>query len=67
MDLQHALAKLGPSHRRALELRYYQGLEREELAEALGVPSPGAARVRVCRALQALRAQFAQEDTGEKS
>jgi DNA-directed RNA polymerase specialized sigma24 family protein len=52
--------------RQALELRYFQGLDRDELAQALGVPTAGAARVRVCRALQALRAQYLGDDSGDK-
>ena len=51
--------KVSPEERRAIEFRYYKGLDGEELARALGVSTPGAARVRVCRALQALRTLFA--------
>jgi DNA-directed RNA polymerase specialized sigma24 family protein len=58
LDLEQALERISPQERRAIVCRYYQGLEGEDLAKALGVPSPGAARVRVCRALQALRSQF---------
>ena len=59
LDLEQALARISPDERRAIEFRYYQGLDGEELAAALGVSTPGAARVRVCRALQALRTHFA--------
>ena len=59
LDLEQALARISPEERRAIEFRYYQGLDGEELAAALGVSTPGAARVRVCRALQALRTHFA--------
>jgi RNA polymerase sigma-70 factor, ECF subfamily len=59
LDLEQALAYLSQEERRAIEFRYYRGLDGEELARALGVPTPGAARVRVCRALQALRTHFA--------
>jgi RNA polymerase sigma factor (sigma-70 family) len=59
LDLEQALARIPPEERRAIECRYYQGLDGEELAAALGVSTPGAARVRVCRALQALRTHFA--------
>jgi RNA polymerase sigma factor (sigma-70 family) len=59
LDLEQAIARISTDERRAIEFRYYQGLDGEELATALGVSTPGAARVRVCRALQALRAQFA--------
>jgi RNA polymerase sigma factor (sigma-70 family) len=58
LDLMQALGRLAPAERRALECRYYQGLDGAALAAALQVATPGAARVRVCRALQALRAQF---------
>jgi RNA polymerase sigma factor (sigma-70 family) len=63
VDLEQALGRLDPAERRALECRYYQGLDGAALACALGVATAGAARVRVCRALQALRAQF---DVAEK-
>jgi RNA polymerase sigma-70 factor, ECF subfamily len=58
LDLEQALARISPEERRAIEFRYYQGLDGEELATALGVSTPGAARVRVCRALQVLRTHF---------
>ena len=58
LDLEQALARISPDERRAIEFRYYQGLDGEELAAALGASTPGAARVRVCRALQALRTHF---------
>jgi RNA polymerase sigma factor (sigma-70 family) len=58
LDLEQALGRIAPEERRAIECRYYQGLDGKELASALGVATPGAARVRVCRALQALRACF---------
>lgn len=59
LDLEQTLARISPEERQAIEFRYYQGLDGEELARALGVATPGAARVRVCRALQALRTHFA--------
>ena len=64
LDLEQALDRISPEERRAIEFRYYQGLDGEELATALGVSTPGAARVRVCRAVQALRNHFvpAQEE-----
>jgi RNA polymerase sigma factor (sigma-70 family) len=58
LDLEQALARISPEERRAIEFRYYQGLDGAELAAALGVSTPGAARVRVCRALQSLRTHF---------
>jgi RNA polymerase sigma factor (sigma-70 family) len=62
LDLSQALDRLAPEERRAIELRYYHGLDGKELAAALGVSTPGAARVRVCRALQALRTYFVLAD-----
>ena len=59
LDLEQAMALLTPAEQRAIQFRYYQGLDGEDLAIALGVPTLGAARVRVCRALQALRHHFA--------
>ena len=58
LDLEQALGRISSEERRAIEFRYYQGLDGEELAAALGVSTAGAARVRVCRALQALRTHF---------
>jgi RNA polymerase sigma factor (sigma-70 family) len=62
LDLEQALAQLSPDERRAIELRYSRGLDGEELASVLGAPSTGAARVRVCRALRALKAQFTRSE-----
>jgi RNA polymerase sigma factor (sigma-70 family) len=59
IDLEQALARMTTEERRTIEFRYYQGLDGQDLATALGVSTPGAARVRVCRALQSLRAHFA--------
>jgi RNA polymerase sigma factor (sigma-70 family) len=61
IDLESMLARLSPSARMALECRFWKGLDGRDLAEALGVPSEGAARVRVARAVQALRDLFAQD------
>jgi RNA polymerase sigma factor (sigma-70 family) len=58
LDIEQALARIRAEERQVIELRYYQGLDGRELAEALGVSSPGAARVRLCRALRALRGHF---------
>jgi len=58
LDLEQALDRISPEERRAIEYRYYHGLDGEALARTLGVATPGAARVRVCRALQALRTHF---------
>jgi RNA polymerase sigma factor (sigma-70 family) len=62
LDLEQALGRLSLEERRTIDLRYYKGLDAGDLAKALGVSSLGAARVRVCRALQALRAQFGQAE-----
>jgi RNA polymerase sigma factor (sigma-70 family) len=58
LDLERAMSRISPEARRVIDLRYYRGLDGKELAAALGVSTSGAARVRVCRALQALRSQF---------
>ena len=58
LDLKQALARISADERQAIEARYYQGLSGSELARALGVATAGAARVRVCRALQALRSHL---------
>jgi DNA-directed RNA polymerase specialized sigma24 family protein len=58
LDLEAAIGRICPEERHAIECRYYRGLDGNDLASALGVATVGAARVRVCRALQALRAQF---------
>ena len=58
LDIRQALERLDKEQRRAIELRYYQALDGEELAQALDAPTAGAARVRLARALQALRAVF---------
>ncbi|MHB8648515.1 MAG: sigma-70 family RNA polymerase sigma factor [Thermomicrobiales bacterium] len=58
LDIRQALARLDEPQRRVVELRYFKGLDGEELARALGAPTAGAARVRLTRALQALRTQF---------
>lgn len=58
-QLRAALARLPERHRRVVHLRYHAELAPEELAVALGCP-PTTARVRVHRALQALRTQLAR-------
>lgn len=65
LDIRQALSRLETDQRRVIELRYFEGLDGEELAAALGAPTAGAARVRLARALQVLRTQFvATEDEG---
>lgn len=66
LDVRQALARLNDADRAALERRYFDGLDGDELARALGAPSAGAARVRVCRALQALRGRFGVGREGGK-
>ena len=58
IDLHEAMGRLDPRSRHCLECRFFRGLDGEELAQALGAPSAGAARVRVSRALQQLREQL---------
>lgn len=58
LDIRQALDRLDERQRRVLDLRFFKGLDGEELARALDAPTAGAARVRVARALQALRAVF---------
>lgn len=58
LDVRQALDRLDEPQRRAIELRYFEGLDGEELARALDAPTAGAARVRLARALQALRTAF---------
>lgn len=55
-----ALAKLKPSEREAVVLRYEAGLSFRELAQACGVDE-AAARKRVSRALARLRAELGEE------
>ena len=60
--LSRALATLPDAHRRVVVLRYVDGLEGAELADALGCSRPNAA-VRLHRALRALRGALTQEAT----
>ena len=55
LDLEGALAGLMPEERQVIELRFFQGLDGGELAQAFGAPTSGAARVRLCRALRVLK------------
>jgi RNA polymerase sigma-70 factor (ECF subfamily) len=56
--LEDALGRLPPGERAALDLRVVEGLTFDEVAARLSVASP-AARMRVTRALRALRARLA--------
>jgi RNA polymerase sigma factor (sigma-70 family) len=58
LDIRQALARLNKEQRYIVELRFFKGLEAEEFAQAASAPSLGAARLRLARALQALRKQF---------
>lgn len=58
LDVRQALARLEGPQQHILKLRYFEGLDGEDFAQAAGAPSLVAARVRLARALQALRAQF---------
>jgi RNA polymerase sigma-70 factor (ECF subfamily) len=58
IDAEAMLTRLSPSARIALECRFWRDLGGRELAQALGAPSEVAARVRVARAVQALRDLF---------
>lgn len=62
LDVRQALARLDAKQRRLVELRYFEGLDGEELAREVDAPTAGAARVRLARALQALRAVCAQPE-----
>lgn len=55
-----ALARLEPRARTAIIGRFELGYDYDELARTLGVPSAGAARVAVCRAVK----QLTQEARG---
>ncbi|MGA9752108.1 MAG: sigma-70 family RNA polymerase sigma factor [Acidobacteriota bacterium] len=52
--LEHALGRVSPEHREILILREIQGMEYEELGQALGC-AHGTVKSRLCRARQALR------------
>jgi RNA polymerase sigma factor (sigma-70 family) len=67
LDLRQALNRLEAEQRRVVELRYFKGLDGEELAHELGAPTAGAARVRLARALQALRGQFGLTGSEEET
>ncbi len=60
--LRRALIRLPETHRRVIVLKYFDGLEIEELCGALGCSRPTLA-VKLHRALRALRAAVLQETT----
>jgi RNA polymerase sigma-70 factor (ECF subfamily) len=55
LDVAGFLAKLPPEHKEIVQFRFYDGLTHEDLAARLGI-TIGNARVRLCRALNALKA-----------
>jgi RNA polymerase sigma factor (sigma-70 family) len=57
-QLDQALTMITPEQRQVLLLRFRDGMDGLELAQAVGAPSAGAARVRLHRALTALRQEF---------
>lgn len=54
LDIPVYLARLTSDQRALLDMRYQDGLELDQIAARLGI-SPGAVRVRLCRALAAAR------------
>jgi RNA polymerase sigma factor (sigma-70 family) len=64
LDLEQALTRISASHCWIIKFHYCQGRSIEELSERLGVATLGAARVRLCRALSALRAQLLHPEEG---
>ena len=56
--VEACLAQLNPEHREAILLRVYAGASWQEVADALGRPSPGAARMLHSRAMAELSSAF---------
>ena len=56
-----ALSRLRPEDREAIVMRVELGLSHEEIARALGKPSPDAARMAVSRALVRLAEDLGHE------
>src|SRR4029077_246328 len=63
-QVQDAISRLAPSHRRVLVEMYYRGRAGAELADELGIPE-GTVRSRLYYALRGLRRQL--EDMGWSS
>lgn len=61
LEIERMLSRLNPQQRKAIECGYLRELGGDELVEALGSPSQGAARIRVFRAVQALRDLYSQD------
>ncbi len=62
--LYHALEKLPPKQRAVITLKLEQGLNYQEISEALG-GTAGAARVNYCQALKTLKKYMQSEDDHE--
>jgi RNA polymerase sigma-70 factor (ECF subfamily) len=62
LDLARALATLSEAHREAIVLKYFEGLEEREIAEAAGVPA-GTIKSRLHHAIENLRAAL---DSGRR-
>jgi RNA polymerase sigma-70 factor, ECF subfamily len=61
--LARALLRLPEQHRQVVVLKFYDGLDQQELCAAIGC-SPPTLAVKLHRALRALRAALSQESTG---
>lgn len=59
--VEKALAALSPKLRAAVVLHYYEGLTREEIAEALGVPA-GTVASRIAKAVAIMRKNMGTSD-----
>jgi RNA polymerase sigma-70 factor (ECF subfamily) len=60
-QVRAAMAELPPEQRHVIELAYFQGLTRQEIAQVTGLPL-GTIHTRVRLALQKLRTALQQED-----
>ncbi|MCA9072963.1 MAG: sigma-70 family RNA polymerase sigma factor [Planctomycetaceae bacterium] len=58
------LDELDEDDRQVIELRFFHNYDGQELAEAIGAGSSGAARVRLCRAMKRLRRIAMGEEGG---
>jgi RNA polymerase sigma-70 factor (ECF subfamily) len=66
IDVQAMLAQLGEADRQIIEAHFFEGLSGEALAEAIGVPSAGTARVRLHRAKDRLKVIARRMEGGAK-
>jgi RNA polymerase sigma factor (sigma-70 family) len=66
-EVEQALARITDDERHVIVLRYYHGLGGEKLAKVLGVPSPGAVRLRLYRAMQAFKRHFPRAEGEDHS